>query len=168
VRITSEPHAPLMLKVVLPIALRDAGLQQDQRIESSARPAVLIADDNQISLRVLSSILSRAEFESVTVCSGQAAIEALAHRNFDLVLLDLAMPGMDGDVTTDRIRQLPNCTGIPIVGITAGVTEKLRESCRRNGMDAILGKPIDAEELVASVHFHLSRASSRKRYDRLI
>ena len=168
VRITSESNAPIVLRVVLPIALRDAGLRQDRRIESGARPAVLIADDNQISLRILSSILSRAEFESVAVSSGQAAIEALAHRDFDLALLDLAMPGMDGDVTTAHIRQLPNCTGIPVVGITAGVTEELRENCRRNGMDAILGKPVDAEELVASVQFHVGRAASNKRYNRLI
>jgi CheY-like chemotaxis protein len=102
------------------------------------------------------------------VNSGQGAIEALAHRNFDLVLLDLAMPGMDGDVTTARLRDLPNCMGVPVVGITAGVTEELRESCRRNGMDAILGKPVDAAELVASIRFHLSRAASTKKYNRLI
>ncbi len=162
IRITTEPHAPIVVRVVLPIALRDAGLQEDRRNESPALPAVLIVDDNQISLRVMSSILSRAKFESVAVRSGQAAIDALAQRNFDLVLLDLAMPGMDGDIATARIRALPNCTKIPVVGITAGVTEELRESCRRNGMDAILGKPVDAEDLVASVHFHLGRAASIK------
>ena len=168
IRITSEPQAPFALRVVLPIALRDSELQQDRVSESAARPAVLIVDDNQISLRVLSSILSRAEFESVVVDSGQAAIEALVHRDFDLVLLDLAMPGMDGDVATARIRDLPNCTGIPVVGITAGVTEELRDSCRRNGMDAILGKPVDAEELVASVRFHLGRAACNRRQSQLI
>jgi CheY-like chemotaxis protein len=162
IRITSEPHAPIALRVVLPIALCDSELQEDRASESNARPAVLIADDNQISLRVLSSILNRAEFESVAVNSGQAAVEALALHDFDLVLLDLAMPGMDGDVATARIRELPNCAGIPVVGITAGVTEELRESCRRNGMDAILGKPVDAEELVASVRFHLGRAACNK------
>ena len=168
IRITSEPHAPSALRVVLPIELRDNGLGEDRASESSARPAVLIVDDNQISLRVLSSILSRAEFESVVVDSGQAAIEALVRRDFDLVLLDLAMPEMAGDVATAHIRDLPNCAGIPVVGITAGVTEELRESCRRNGMDAILGKPVDAEELVASVRFHLARATCNKRHDRLI
>jgi CheY-like chemotaxis protein len=168
IRITSEPNVPLALRVILPIALRDAGLQVDRARESRARPAVLIADDNQISLRVLSSILTRAEFESVPVCSGRAAIEALAQRNFDLVLLDLTMPGMDGDVATARIRDLPNCMDMPVVGITAGVTEKLRENCRRNGMDTILGKPVDAEELVASVRFHLSRPASSKSDHRLI
>jgi CheY-like chemotaxis protein len=168
IRITAEPHAPIVLRVVLPIALRDAGLEEDRASESTAAPAVLIVDDNQISLRVMSSILSRAEFESVVVDSGQAAIEALARRDFDLVLLDLAMPGMAGDVATAHIRELPNCAGIPVVGITAGVTEELRESCRRNGMDAILGKPVDAEELVASVRFHLGRAAYNKRHNRLI
>jgi CheY-like chemotaxis protein len=168
IRITSEPHAPFALQVVLPIALRDSELQEDRAGESTARPAVLIVDDNQISLRVLSSILSRAEFESVVVDSGQAAIEALARRDFDLVLLDLAMPGMAGDVATARIRDLPHCAGIPVVGITAGVTEELRDSCRRNGMDAILGKPVDAEELVASVRFHLGRAAYNKRHDQLV
>jgi CheY-like chemotaxis protein len=168
VRIMSELNAPMAVRVTLPIELRDTGLQEDRAIESDARPAVLIADDNRISLHVLSSILSRAEFESVAVNSGQAAIEVLAHRNFDLVLLDLAMPGMDGDVATARIRDLPSCAGIPVVGITAGVTEELRESCRRNGMDAILGKPVDAAELVASVRFHLSRAASNRRYSRPI
>jgi CheY-like chemotaxis protein len=167
VRITSEPNAPTSVRVTLPIELRDAGLKEDLALGTDARPSVLIADDNRISLHVLSSILNRAEFESVTVDSGQAAIEALARRNFDLVLLDLAMPGMDGDVTTARLRDLPNCTGVPVVGITAGVTEELRESCRRNGMDAILGKPVDAAELVASVRFHLSRAASGDRHNNL-
>jgi CheY-like chemotaxis protein len=96
----------------------------------------------------------------VAVESGPAAIDALAHRNFDLVLLDLLMPGMDGGITTARIRELPACADIPILGITAGVTDELRENCRRNGMDAILDKPIDATELVASLRFHLGRSTS--------
>lgn len=169
IRVTSEPRAPIRVRVALPIALRDADLRVDRSGESPAHPAVLIVDDNQISLRILWSILSRAEFDSVAVASGQAAIQALARRNFDMVLLDLAMPGMDGGVTTARIRALPNCADIPVVGITAGVTEELRQNCRRNGMDAILSKPVDAEELVASVRFHLRRAVSGKTrdYDRI-
>jgi len=162
-RITSEPHAPVAVQVVLPLALRDAALQVEESGLSNGRRSILIADDNLISLRILSSILGRAGFDSVAVSNGPAAIEALARRDFDLVLLDLAMPGMDGDVTTARIRNLPNCGRLPVVGITAGVTEELRESCRRNGMDAILGKPIDAGALVASVNFQIHRAAANKR-----
>jgi len=160
IRIRTEPNVPIALRVTLPISLLDAGLREDRENGAAARPAILIADDNRISLRVLSSILHRAGFESVAVDNGPAAIEVLARRNFDLVLLDLLMPGMDGGVTTARIRELPNCADIPILGITAGVAEELRENCRRNGMDAILEKPIDAAELVASLRFHLDRAVS--------
>lgn len=159
IRISSEPNIPILLCATFPIALRDAGLREDRASGPAARPAILIADDNKISLRIMSSILSRAECDSVTVDSGAAAIDALAQSHFDLVLLDLLMPGMDGGITTARIRQLPNCGTIPILGITAGVNEELRESCRRNGMDAILDRPIDAAELVASVRFHLGRSS---------
>ena len=161
IRIAAEPNSPIALRATLPIALRDLGLREERAREAALdqmpRPAILIADDNRISLRVLSSILRRAEFETVVVDSGQGAIEALAHRTFDLVLLDLLMPGLDGGITTARIRELPNCVAVPVLGITAGVTEELRENCRRNGMDAILQKPIDATELIASVRFHLGR-----------
>lgn len=164
IRIGSEPNVPITLRATLPIALRDLGLREERAREAALgempRPAILIADDNRISLRVLSSILKRAEFECVAVDSGPAAIEALAHRSFDLVLLDLLMPGMDGGIATARIRDLPNCAGVPILGITAGVTEELRENCRRNGMDAILDKPVNAAELIASVRFHLGRSTS--------
>lgn len=172
IRIRTEPNVPIALRMTLPLSLRSAGLREDRENEAAARPAILIADDNRISLRVLSSILSRAEFESVAVDNGGAAVEALAHRRFDLVLLDLLMPGMDGGITTARIRELPNCMDIPILGITAGVTDELRENCRRNGMDAILDRPIDAEELVASVRFHLGRTASSapasRQFDHLI
>jgi len=160
VRIQPEPDHEVALRVTLPVALRDAVLREERESAPAARPAVLIVDDNRISLRILSSVLNRSGFESVAVESGTAAIEALVHRGFDAVLLDLLMPGMDGGITTARVRALPNCTHIPILGITAGVTDELRENCRRNGMNAILEKPIDAAELVAQLRFHLGRPAS--------
>jgi CheY-like chemotaxis protein len=150
-----ENHGPFALKVVLPVALRDSGLREECTGLEPACPAILVVDDNRISLRVLYSILSRAGFEAVVVDSGPAALDELAHRHFDLVLMDLLMPGMDGSDATQRIRSLPDCGSIPILGITAGVTEELRESCRRNGMDSILEKPVNATELVSSIRFHV-------------
>ncbi len=154
-----DAHDSIGLRVILPIGLRDVNLREEMAPEA-ARPAILIADDNRINLRVLSAVLSRAGFEVVAVDSGEAALDALGARRFDLVLMDILMPGLDGGAATARIRALPECARIPILGITAGVTEELRESCRRNGMDAILGKPVNAPELVASVRFHLARASN--------
>ena len=157
--VSMEPQGAIGLRVVLPITIREVNLREEPALGDNASPAILIADDNRISLRVLSSVLNRAGFEVVTVESGEAAVEALTTRRFDAVLLDILMPGLDGGAATARIRALPECDKLPILGITAGVTEELRESCRRNGMDAILGKPVNASELVESVRYHLVRAA---------
>ncbi|MGD0580083.1 MAG: response regulator [Bryobacteraceae bacterium] len=158
--VSLEAHGSIGLRVVLPIGLRDVNPREELAPAEATRPAILIADDNRISLRVLGSVLSRAGFEVLAVESGEAAVRALGTRRFDVVLLDILMPGLDGGAATARIRMLPECASIPILGITAGVTEELRESCRRSGMDAILGKPVNASELVESVRFHLVRTSS--------
>ena len=157
--VSMEPQGAIGLRVVLPITLREVNLREEPAAGDNTSPAILIADDNRISLRVLSSVLHRAGFDVVAVESGEAAVEALNTRRFDAVLLDILMPGMDGGAATARIRSLPECKQIPILGITAGVTEELRETCRRNGMDAILGKPVNASELVESVRYHLVRAA---------
>ncbi|MGC9998856.1 MAG: response regulator [Bryobacteraceae bacterium] len=159
-KVSVEAHGSIDLRVILPIGLHELNLREELALVEDARPAILIADDNRINLRVLSAVLSRAGFEVLAVDSGAAALEALGARRFDLVLMDILMPGLDGGAATARIRALPECAKIPILGITAGVTEELRESCRRNGMDAILGKPVNAPELVESVRFHLARASN--------
>jgi CheY-like chemotaxis protein len=159
-KVSVEAHGSIDLRVILPIGLHELNLREELALVEDARPAILIADDNRINLRVLSAVLSRAGFEVVAVDSGAAAVEALDARRFDLVLMDILMPGLDGGAATARIRALPDCARIPILGITAGVTEELRESCRRNGMDAILGKPVNAPELVECVRFYLARASN--------
>jgi CheY-like chemotaxis protein len=159
-KVSVEARGSISLRVILPIGLHEMNLREELALAEDARPAILVADDNRINLRVLSAILSRAGFEVVAVGSGEAAVEALGARRFDLVLMDILMPGLDGGAATARIRALPACAKIPILGITAGVTEELRESCRRNGMDAILGKPVNAPELVESVRFLLARVSN--------
>lgn len=159
-KVSVEAHGSISLRVILPIALHEVNLREESASAEADRPAILIADDNRINLRVLSAVLSRAGFEVVAVGSGAAAVEALGARRFDLVLMDIMMPGLDGGAATARIRMLPECASLPILGITAGVNEELRESCRRNGMDAILGKPVNAPELVESVRFHLARVSN--------
>ena len=159
-KVSVEAHGSIDLRVILPIGLHELNQREELALVEDARPAILIADDNRINLRVLSAVLSRAGFEVVAVDSGAAAVAALGARCFDLVLMDILMPGLDGGAATARIRALPKCARIPILGITAGVTEELRESCRRNGMDAILGKPVNAPELVESVRFYLARSSN--------
>jgi len=126
-KVSVEAHGSIDLRVILPIGLHELNLREELALVEDARPAILIADDNRINLRVLSAVLSRAGFEVVAVDSGAAAVAALGARCFDLVLMDILMPGLDGGAATARIRALPKCARIPILGITAGVTK----SCAR-------------------------------------
>src|SRR5690606_2645488 len=82
--------------------------------------------------------------------NGHEAVEAFLHGNFDLVLMDLEMPGMDGLEATRRIRAYESETGehTPIVAMTAHAVEGFRESCLASGMDSYITKPINLNELL--------------------
>jgi two-component system sensor histidine kinase/response regulator len=83
--------------------------------------------------------------------SGAAALEAAAKRRYDLVLMDLQMPEMDGLETTAAIRKLPGYGTVPILALTANCSDELREVCRQAGMQAFLSKPVETTELWAVV-----------------
>lgn len=110
---------------------------------------VLVVDDNRIN-RVYSKIaLSDFRAEVVLAESGHEALEACRRQRFDLILMDVRMPGMDGLETTRRIRRWrenPNCR-TPIVGLTADVLNVDRQSWRDAGMDDCLYKPLSEDRM---------------------
>jgi CheY-like chemotaxis protein len=84
---------------------------------------------------------------SVWVKDGPEAIARNAAEDFDLILMDLSMPGMDGFATTALIRQQPGAAGtVPIVALTAHDTVGYRDTCLQAGMDGMLSKPCTLEE----------------------
>jgi two-component system sensor histidine kinase/response regulator len=83
--------------------------------------------------------------------SGQEALDAAAARHYDLVLMDLQMPGMDGLETTTAMRKLPGYEAVPILALTANTGDDLRERCRQIGMRAFLSKPIKSAELWSAI-----------------
>ncbi len=116
---------------------------------------ILLVEDNEINQLVAVEILRLAGSE-VTVASGGA--ESLAklaqpnsHALFDLVLMDLQMPEMDGFEATRRIRLDPRLSRIPILAMTADVVQGVREKCLAAGMNDYLSKPIKPEELYGKV-----------------
>jgi len=112
---------------------------------------VLVVDDSEMNLDVCSNILT-TEGAVVTCCnSGQAALERLADMGFDVILMDIQMPGMDGLTTTRRIREELGVRNTPVVALTAGATTKDREAALSGGMDDFLTKPIDPRELVRTI-----------------
>lgn len=131
--------------------------------EQRTRPLrVLLADDNPVNAKLATILLERAGHEVRTVPDGAEAVQALAGGSYDLVLMDVQMPVMDGLEATRRIRALPDAhkARIPIVAITANAMRGDDATCFAAGMDGYVTKPISAASLLEAIDRHAA-ASSR-------
>ena len=133
--------APVRRAAPRPLAARAAG----------GRPLqILLAEDNPINQRVAVEILKRMGHNVTLVVDGRAAVEAVERGSFDLVLMDLQMPVMDGWQATAAIRRSPHAHArrTRIVALTARATEEDRKRCLAHGMDGFLTKPLQVVELL--------------------
>ncbi len=114
---------------------------------------VLLVEDNPVNLRVATELLGRRGHSVEVVTNGKEAVEATATRFFDLVLMDVHMPVMDGLTATRIIRDREHGSGrhLPIIALTAGATVEDRENSLSAGMDSFVTKPFRAEELIQAV-----------------
>jgi PAS domain S-box-containing protein len=121
---------------------------QDAR-EPSASLRVLLAEDNRVNQRLATRLLEKRGHSVMVAADGHEALAAIEKERFDLVLMDLQMPGMDGFEATAAIRQKEKGTGahLPIVALTAHAMKGDREKCLAGGMDGYLSKPIRPQEL---------------------
>lgn len=110
---------------------------------------VLLAEDNKINQILVQKVLLKFNFDCVTVENGSLAVEAVVRENFDIILMDIMMPIMDGYEASSRIRNLQDSTkkNIPIVALTAVVTGSVTEACSSVGINKYLSKPFESEEL---------------------
>ncbi|MEX0819074.1 MAG: response regulator [Pirellulaceae bacterium] len=114
---------------------------------------ILVADDHEPNRELAAEILRRRGHRCRTVADGDEALAAFEREDFDLILMDVQMPTMDGLTATRKIRQLDRRHGgrTPIIALTAHALTGDREKCLAAGMDAYLAKPLHARELVALV-----------------
>ncbi len=117
---------------------------------------ILIVDDNRQNIQVLAHLLERAKFEVTAVTNGNSALLALSSKKFDMVLLDIMMPQMDGFETCKLIKENEFLKDIPIIFITA-LTDSLSiaRAFKVGGVDFI-SKPFNPTELLARINTHLS------------
>ncbi|TXI28610.1 MAG: response regulator, partial [Aquipseudomonas alcaligenes] len=118
---------------------------------TSRAPRLLCVDDNPANLLLVQTLLSDMGAEVVAVDSGYAAVEAVQQHNFDLVFMDVQMPGMDGRQATEAIRRWEHqreVEPVPIVALTAHALANEKRALLQGGMDDYLTKPID-ERLLA-------------------
>ncbi|MGA3400998.1 MAG: ATP-binding protein [Acetobacteraceae bacterium] len=113
---------------------------------------VLVADDNQTNQRLVAALLESAGHTADLVTNGREAVEAVLRTQYDVVLMDVQMPVLDGVQATRRIRALPPPAGaVPIVALTADAVAGAEDRYRGAGMDAYLSKPLSPDTLVATL-----------------
>ena len=116
------------------------------------RLRVLAADDNAVNRRVTGKILEGAGHRVELVDSGDAALDRLEETDFDVVLMDVNLPGTSGIEAVKLYRFAhPRDQGPPFVAFTADVTEQTRAACQEAGMAAFLAKPVDAQRLLETL-----------------
>ncbi len=152
---------PVTASMLFDSAVEVLGATNSRSYEVAAAPAVelgqirgarvLLVEDNELNREVALGLLEDAHLAMDTAENGQIAVQMVAEHNYDLVLMDMQMPVMDGLAATRAIRLKPQFQSLPIIAMTANVMESDREKCTEAGMNDHLAKPIDPEALFAAL-----------------
>ncbi len=140
-RIAEAPAAPVQMETAT----------QVRRLFSGVR-SILVVDDNASNRYVVRAFLKKLDLELVEAQNGAVALEALRQRPFDLVLLDMHMPVMDGQATFRAMRESGGpLAEIPVIALTADAADEDRDRYLALGMSGYLPKPIDRPGLLAEM-----------------
>ena len=115
--------------------------------EDEIQYLVLVVDDSIDNLTMISLDLQQNGYRVVTATNGEEAVKVAAMTNPDLILMDLAMPGVDGLESTRQIRQSEDLKDIPVIALTAFSTDGFRRAAHQTGFDGYLTKPVDFTRL---------------------
>jgi two-component system, sensor histidine kinase and response regulator len=142
-----------IVESVAPSVMASAPASGGQEITATKRRRILLAEDGLVNQRVAVTLLEQRGHSVVVANNGREALELLERETFDLVLMDLQMPTMDGLQATAAIRAYEQVNGghLPIIAVTAHAMKGDRERCLEAGMDGYISKPIRSEELFTLV-----------------
>jgi CheY-like chemotaxis protein len=142
-------------------------------VETKAAPTrfeanILVAEDNPVNQKVVTMMLRRFGITPTIAPDGEAAIDAFEGREYDLILMDIQMPKLNGHEVARQIRATEHARGtdgrIPILAMTAGVSQQDRDACVAAGMDDFISKPAQIGELEAALRRWLpAHATQRSR-----
>src|SRR5260370_29823141 len=165
--VTKPVTRPTLLKAIFQV-LEEGSAKPPEVSRSIPRRAtierslhVLLAEDNAVNQKVVARLLQKQGHSVVMSSNGQEALSAYAREAFDLVLMDVQMPEMNGYESTQPIRTQEQQTGhhVPIIALTAHALKGDREICLQAGMDDYPGKPVHLQELIGVLEHWGKRAS---------
>jgi signal transduction histidine kinase/CheY-like chemotaxis protein/streptogramin lyase len=170
IRVESEPGRGATFTVEIRAGLCEAPVEETAPPDAAASPRlasapasqplpqrrlrILLAEDNQVNRRLVELLMTRQGHEVVSVENGRKAVELAEREHFDLILMDVQMPDMDGLEATRQIRALERAVGgghRPILALTANAMRGDEEVCLNAGMDGYIPKPFEAEKLLRAV-----------------
>lgn len=171
IEFSSEEGRGSVFTALLPLApasRASAAIQGGRsKLESTAEPRpvrVLAAEDNKVNQLVLKALLGQTSAELVVVENGALAVDAWEKEDWDLILMDVQMPEMDGPTATRAIRSAERASGrrrTPILAVSANAMAHQEAEYRDSGMDALVTKPIDAGQLFAAIQLALIDSDER-------
>jgi len=137
--------------MAMPLESASSRTPPDEEATPSCR--ILLVEDNAVNRTIATRLLERRGHVVIAVENGALAVDITATEQFDVVLMDVSMPVMDGLTATANIRTREHATGahVPIVAVTAHAREQDRQRCMAAGMDAYIPKPIRSADLFATV-----------------
>jgi CheY-like chemotaxis protein len=131
--------------------------KQQPEMKKTSETSILIAEDNVINQMLISTILAQEGYKTFIADNGAIAVEELAKNEYDMILMDLMMPVMNGYEATEFVRenmQEPK-KSIPIIAVSADVTKDIKEKCLKVGMNDYISKPYTQQELIQLIKKHI-------------
>jgi signal transduction histidine kinase/ActR/RegA family two-component response regulator len=157
--VASTPNQGAVFTLDLPLRLAEPAAVMAGTPEITDGLRVLIADDHEINRRAFSLILEPVCAKLALAQDGREALDMLAHESFDLVLMDLNMPRLNGLQATRALRALPGPNqAVPVIALSASVSPTEQQACLAAGMNAFVMKPVEARELFQAIEAVLAEA----------
>jgi CheY-like chemotaxis protein len=158
--VTSEVERGTTFSVVIPLGLpadrTSTQLPPTERRGNGRRCRILMVEDDSVARKIVTHVLGRHAHDVECASSGPEALRMASSGAYDLILMDIQMPGMDGLETAAKVRALQGYASVPVVALTAGSGDENRRLCLESGMRGFVSKPVQARELLQAISFALS------------